>query len=249
MPLKKCATKGLRTKVFPTVKSNNGRNCRSCCIYGGVTEALIVKGHEEVQAIIYLWWTVSNASLMTKCQPFFHVYFVSFLCAHSPGGHEDLGNVWRNIALCKGFPESRRTIRCSLLCSGCVCWLACCGRLFEGFIIQGWKLNFLQSIASASTKAHPGSGFQEQYNASWLFSLLARRSMFSSGYKDKITLKAFLFSIHSRLSWNLRDLESELTFNLPAMYVAETHSCHRIHQSQISWAREFNLGILNLPYY
>ena len=55
MPLKKCATKGLRTKVFPTVKSNNGRNCRSCCIYGGVTEALIVKGHEEVQAIIYLW--------------------------------------------------------------------------------------------------------------------------------------------------------------------------------------------------
>ena len=104
--------------------------CRSCCIYGGVTEALIVKGHEEVQAIIYLWWTVSNASLMTKCQP--------FLCAHSPGGHEDLGNVWRNIVLCKGFPESRQTIRCSLLCSGCACWQACCSRLFKGFIIQGW---------------------------------------------------------------------------------------------------------------
>ena len=146
----------MRTKVFPTVHSNHRRNCRSCCIYSGVTQALIVKGHEEVQVLIYLWWTVSNASLMTKCQPFFNVCFVLFLCAHSPGGHEDLGNVWRNIVWCKGFPESGQTIRCTLLCSGCTCWLACCSRLFEGFIIQGWLHSSCSACENQVWVGHTG---------------------------------------------------------------------------------------------
>lgn len=146
----------VRTKVFLTVHGNNRRNCRSCCIYGGVTQALIVRGHEEVQAIIYLWWTVSNASLMTKCQPFFNVCLVLFLCAHSPGGHKDLGNVWRNIVLCKGFLESGQTIRCILFCSGCTCWLACCSRLFEGFIIQGWLHSSCSACENQVWVGHTG---------------------------------------------------------------------------------------------
>lgn len=148
MPLKKRTTKGCKPKCFPLSTVIMDEICRSCCIYGGVTEALIVKGHEEVQAIIYLWWTVSNASLMTKCQP--------FLCAHSPGGHEDLGNVWRNILLCKGFPESRQTIRCSLLCSGCACWQACCSRLFKGFIIQGWLHSSCSACENQVWAGHTG---------------------------------------------------------------------------------------------
>ena len=74
-----------------------------------------------------------------------------------PGGHEDVGNVWRKVLLCEGVPDKGQTIKCRLLCSGCgsLKW-AWHSRFADGLKIHSWLYNSCRTSGDHICVGHTG---------------------------------------------------------------------------------------------